>query len=129
MLNYRRWWGISLPSFDGQLPDLHHMPWPYQSTKWFVVVSPLYVVRGTWDSVATSNMPLEKKVDMKCMRVNVLKNIAMVTRTLCTFIMSHTHFRVNLHSAVGWMWRSSLLETDAISDAEVAATGVEPTTT
>ena len=44
----------------------------------------------------TSNMPLQKKVDMKYMRVNVLKNIARVARRLCTFIMSHTYFRVNL---------------------------------
>ena len=101
------------------------MPWPYQSTKWFTV-SPLHVVRGTWDSVATSNMPLEKKVDMKCKRVNVRKNIARVTRRLSVFIMSHTHFRVNLHFIVAWMWRNSLLETDAISEAEVAATGSNP---
>ena len=50
--------------------------------------------------MATSNMPLEKKVDMKCMRVNVLKNIARVKRRLRVFIMSVTHFRVNLHSIV-----------------------------
>ena len=83
----------------------------------------LHLVRGTWDSVTTSNMSLEKKVNMKCMWVNVLKNIARVTRRLCVFIMSHTHFRVNLHSVVAWMWRNSLLETDAISEVEVAATG------
>ena len=50
--------------------------------------------------MATSNMPLEKKVDMKCIQVNVLKNIAKVTRRLCVFIMSHMHFRGNLHSVV-----------------------------
>ena len=80
-------------------PTSSHMPWSYKSPKGFVI-SPLHVVRGTGDSVATSNMPLEKKVNMKCMRVNVLKNIAMVTRRVCVFIMSHTHFRVNLHFAV-----------------------------
>ena len=52
-------------------PTCSHMPWSYQSTKWFVI-SPLHVVRGTWDSVTTSNMSLEKKVDMKCIQVNVL---------------------------------------------------------
>ena len=50
--------------------------------------------------MATSNMSLEKDVDMICMWVNVLKSIARVTRRLCVFIMSHTHFRVNLHSVV-----------------------------
>ena len=43
---------------------------------------------------------LEKKVDMKCMELNALKNIARMTRRLCAFILSHTHFRVNLHSVV-----------------------------
>ena len=50
--------------------------------------------------MATSNIPLEKKVDMKCMRVNVLKSMARVTRRLCVFIMLHMHFRVNLLSVV-----------------------------
>ena len=50
--------------------------------------------------MAMINMPLEKKVDIKCMRVNVLNNIARVKRRLCVLIVSHTHFRVNLHSAV-----------------------------
>ena len=50
--------------------------------------------------MAMSNMPLEKKVDIKCMRVNVLEIIARVTRRLCVSIISHTHFRVNLHSVV-----------------------------
>ena len=113
------------PALMGNCPTCSHMPWPYQSTEWFVV-SLLYVVRGTWDSVATSNMPLEKKVDMKCMRVNVLKNIARVTRRLCVFIMSHTHFRLNLHSVVAWMWRNTLLDRDAISEVEVTATGLNP---
>ena len=40
---------------------------------------------------------LEKKVGMKCMQLNVLKNVARMTRTLCFLIMSHTHFKVNLH--------------------------------
>ena len=113
------------PVLMGNCPTCSHMPWPYQSTKWFFI-SPIHVIRGTWDSVATSSMPLEKKVDMKCMRVNVLKNIARVTRRLCVFIMSHTHFRLNLHSVVAWMWRNTLLDRDAISEVEVTATGLNP---
>ena len=50
--------------------------------------------------MATRDLPLAKNVDMKCMQVNVLKSIARITRRLCVLIMSHTHFRVNLHSAV-----------------------------
>ena len=42
---------------------------------------------------------LEKKVDLKCMELNALKNIARMTRRLCVLIMSHKH-RVNLHSVV-----------------------------
>ena len=88
----------------GNCPTCSHMSWSYQPIKWFAI-SPLHVVRGTWDSVATSNTPLEKKVDMKCMRVNVLKNIARVTRRLCVRILEwvYTLFRVNLHSVVVWM--------------------------
>ena len=33
--------------------------------------------------MATRDVPLEKKVDMKCMRVSELKNIARMTRRLC----------------------------------------------
>ena len=63
-----------------------------------MIINPLHVVRGTLNSVAKSNVPLEKKVNMKCMRVNVLKNIARVTRRLCVFIMLHMQFRMNLQS-------------------------------
>ena len=35
---------------------------------------------------------------------------------LCVLIMSHTCFKVNLHSLVAWMSRNSLLETGAISE-------------
>ena len=41
---------------------------------------------------------LIKKVDMKCMLINVLKNTA--RRLISCLIMSHTCFRVNLHSVV-----------------------------
>ena len=43
---------------------------------------------------------LEKKVDLKCMELNALKNIARMTRRLCVLIMSHTHFKVNLRFVV-----------------------------
>ena len=43
--------------------------------------------------------------------------------------MSHTRFRVNLHSLVVWMSRNSLLETGTISEIYMTATGFEPTTT
>ena len=42
--------------------------------------------------------------------------------------MSGTVFRMNLHSIVAWMSRNSLLETGAISEVYVTATGFEPTT-
>ena len=48
---------------------------------------------------------------------------------LCVLIMSHMHFRVNLHSVVAWMPRNSLLETCAISEVQVITTGYKPTTT
>ena len=57
----------------GNCPTFSHMPSPHQSTKWFLIIS-IHVVWGAWDSVATRDIPLEKKVDMKCMQVNVLKN-------------------------------------------------------
>ena len=53
--------------------------------------------------MALRGVPFEKKVDMKCMQVNVLKNIARMTRRLYALIMSHTCFRVSLHSVVARM--------------------------
>ena len=47
-------------------PTCNLVPWPYQSTKWFVI-SPFQVVSEAWDFVATREVPLEKTVDMKCM--------------------------------------------------------------
>ena len=43
---------------------------------------------------------LEKKVDMKCIQLNTLKNITRMTRRLCVLIMSHMHFKVNLNFVV-----------------------------
>ena len=48
--------------------------------------------------MATREVPVDKKVDF--IRVNVLENIARMTRTLYVLVMSHTRFRVNLHSVV-----------------------------
>ena len=55
------------------------MCWLYQSTEWFII-SPFQVVCETRDSVATREVPLEKKVDTKYMPVNVLRNIASMTK-------------------------------------------------
>ena len=79
--------------------------------------------------MATRDVPLAKKVDIDCMQVNVLKNIARMARRLCVLIMSYTHFRVNLHSVVARLLRNSLIETDAISEVYVTATGFESKTT
>ena len=100
----------------GNCSTYSHIPWLHQSTKWFVI-SLLWV----WISVATREVPVKKKVDMKCIQVNVLKNIARMARRLNVHIMSHKRFRVNLHSAVAWMSTISLLEVTAI--------GFESTTT
>ena len=103
------------PVLIGNYSTCSRVPWPYQSTKRFVI-SPFKVVCGVWDSVATREVPVEKKVEMKWIQVNVLKNIARMTRRLYVLIMSHMRFSVNLHSAVALMLKNSLLETDTISE-------------
>ena len=108
----------------GNCSTCSHIAWLYQSTKW-LALSLLWV----WDAVATREVPIKKKVDMKCIQVNVLKNIARMTRRLYVHIMSHKRFRVNLHSVVAWMSTISLLQTDAISEAQVTVTGFESTIT
>ena len=50
--------------------------------------------------MATGEVPVKKKVGMKYIQVNALKNIAKMTRRLYVHIMSHKRFRVNLHSVV-----------------------------
>ena len=50
--------------------------------------------------MATREVSVDKKVDLKFIKVNVLKNIVRMTRRLYVFVMSHTRFRVNLHSVV-----------------------------
>ena len=52
------------------------------------------------NSADTREVPVDKKVNMKCIQVNVLKNIARMTGGLYVIIMSHKQFRVNLHSVV-----------------------------
>ena len=87
-------------------PTCSHMPWPYQATKW-LAISSYQVVCGAWDSVALREVPLEKKVDMKCMQVNLLNNISRMTTRLYVLIMPHTRFILNLHFVVAWMSRTS----------------------
>ena len=51
---------------------------------------------GTCDSVAARKVPLEKEVDKKCMQVRTQK----YSKDDKEIIISHAHFRVNLHSGV-----------------------------
>ena len=73
------------PALIGNCPTCNHMPWPYQSTKWFVI-STLRVMCKALDSVATRQVPFEKNFDMKCIQVNVLKNVARRRRFLSCYI-------------------------------------------
>ena len=50
--------------------------------------------------MATGEMSVDKKVDLKFIQVTSLKNIARMTRRLYVLVMSHTRFRVNLHSVI-----------------------------
>ena len=43
---------------------------------------------------------VDKKVDLKFIQVNVLENITRMIKKLYVLAMSHTRFRVILHSAV-----------------------------
>ena len=90
------------PALMGNCPTCSHIPWPYQSTKWFVI-SLFQVVCDVWDSVATREVSVDKKVDLKFIQANVLKNIARMTRRLYVLVMSHTRFTVNLYSVITWM--------------------------
>ena len=91
----------------GNCSTCSHIPWLYQYTKWFAI-SLLWV----WDSVATREEPVKKRLGMKCIQVNVLKNIARMIRRIYVHIMSHKRFRVSLHSVVAWTSTISLLETE-----------------
>ena len=48
---------------------------------------------------------------------------------LFVLIMSHTHFRVNLHSVVDGMSMRSLLKTSTISKDQINAWEIDSTTT
>ena len=50
--------------------------------------------------MATREVSVNKKIDLNFIQVNVLKNIARMTRKLYVLAMSHMRFRVNLHSVV-----------------------------
>ena len=50
--------------------------------------------------MATREVSVDKKVDFKFIQVNVLKNIARMTRRLYVLVVSHTRFKVNLHAVV-----------------------------
>ena len=51
-----------------------HMPWPYQSTKWFVV--------STRCCAMYEIVSIDKKIDLKFIQIKILKNIARMTRRL-----------------------------------------------
>ena len=67
------------PALVGNCPTFSHVPWTYQSTKWFFI-SMFHLVFGAWDSVVMREVPFEQKIYMKCMYVNALKNLAKMTR-------------------------------------------------
>ena len=71
--------GSSHPVLMFNCPTYNHMLWPYQSTECFVI-SPFQVVCRASDSAARREVPFEKKVDMKYMQVNGLRNIARMTK-------------------------------------------------
>ena len=51
------------PALVDNCPNCNDMFWPYQSTKWFVI-SLFQMLCGAWYSVATREVPCEKKVDL-----------------------------------------------------------------
>ena len=50
--------------------------------------------------MAAREVSVDKKVDLKFIKVTLLKNIARMTRRLYNLVMSYTRFRVDLHSVV-----------------------------
>ena len=76
------------PALMDNCPTCSHMSWPCQSTKCFAIRL-FQVGCRAWDSVATRKVPLEKKVDIKCMQGNIFKNIAKMTRRLCSYHVTH----------------------------------------
>ena len=76
------------------------MPWPYQFINRLLSVCSRSCAGHEILWPRERCLCLEKKVDMKCMQLNTPKNIERMTRRLCILIMSHIHFKVNLHSVV-----------------------------
>ena len=76
------------PALMVNYPTFSFMPWPYQS------INGLLPLRSRWcagHEVLWSRercLCLEKKVDLKCMQLNALKNIARMTRRLSILTMS-----------------------------------------
>ena len=68
------------PNLMDNCPTCNGMARPYQSTE-RLAVSPFQVKCTTWNSVAMRVVLLEKNIDMKYMEVNILRNIARVTKT------------------------------------------------
>ena len=50
--------------------------------------------------MAMGEVSVDKKVDLKFIQVTLHKIIARMIRRLYVFVISHTLFRVNLHSVV-----------------------------
>ena len=55
------------PVLMGNCSACSHMPWAFQSTKWFVIGT-FQVVYGVWYSLFTRGVPVGKKVDLNCIR-------------------------------------------------------------
>ena len=53
-----------------------------------------------YEILAMREVSVEKKVDLKFIQVTLLKNTTRMTKRLFVLVMSHTRFRVNLHSVV-----------------------------
>ena len=64
------------------------------------------------------NRAFTVEIDSNKLRViyKIPTNSESLEQWTCVPIMSHTHFRVDVHSPVSWMSRNSLLEAGAISE-------------
>ena len=66
------------PALIGNWPTCSHTSQPYQSSEWFLI-SLFQLVCGTWDSMVTREVSLEKNVDLKCIQANILKSVTRMT--------------------------------------------------
>ena len=71
---------ILLTSFNGQLPYLFICVRPISLLSGLLSVRSRWCARHEIPCVATTEVPLEKKVDTKYKHVNVLRNIASMTK-------------------------------------------------